>query len=59
MLDVFMLGVLVAFVKLGDMATMHTGVAMYAFGGLIVMSAAASATFEPAYLWRHMEWLRR
>jgi paraquat-inducible protein A len=33
MLDVFMLGVLVAFVKLGNMATMHTGISLFAFVG--------------------------
>lgn len=52
MLDVFMLGVLVAFVKLGNMATMHVGISLFAYAGLIGMSAAASASFEPEYLWR-------
>jgi len=55
MLDVFMLGVLVAFVKLGGMATMHTGIALYAYGGLIFVSAAASSAFEPLYLWHLLD----
>ncbi len=59
MLDVFLLGVLVAFVKLGDMARMHVGVALIAYAGLIVMSAAASASFEPGYLWRRLARQRR
>jgi len=59
MLDVFMLGVLVAFVKLGSMATMHMGVSLYAYGGLIAMSAAATAAFEPCYLWRLLDSVRR
>jgi paraquat-inducible protein A len=54
MLDVFMLGVLVAFVKLGNMATMHTGLSLYAFCGLIVVSAAATAAFEPHLLWQQL-----
>jgi len=54
MLDVFMLGVLVAFVKLGNMATMHTGPSLFAFCGLIVISAAATAAFEPQLLWRQL-----
>lgn len=58
MLDVFMLGVLVAFVKLGSLATMHTGISLYAFIGLIGMSAAASAAFEPAHLWRLLDYQR-
>jgi len=54
MLDVFMLGVLVAFVKLGNMATMHTGLSLYAFCGLIAVSAAATAAFEPHLLWQQL-----
>jgi paraquat-inducible protein A len=54
MLDVFMLGVLVAFVKLGNMATMHTGTSLYAFVGLIVALAAASSSFDANLLWRRL-----
>jgi paraquat-inducible protein A len=58
MLDVFMLGVLVAFVKLGNMATMHTGISLFAFVGLILASAAATAAFEPHLLWQRMAYRR-
>jgi len=51
MLDVFMLGVLVSFVKLAGMASMHIGLSLYAFIGLILVSAAAAAAFEPHLLW--------
>jgi paraquat-inducible protein A len=54
MLDVFMLGVLVAFVKLGGMATMHARPGLFAFAALIAMWAAATASFEPSWLWRHL-----
>ncbi len=54
MLDVFMLGVLVAFVKLGNMATMHMGLSLYAFCGLIGVAAAATAAFEPHLLWQQL-----
>jgi paraquat-inducible protein A len=54
MLDVFMLGVLVAFVKLGNMATMHTGPSLFAFVALIGFSAAATSAFEPHLLWRRI-----
>ena len=54
MLDVFMLGVLVSFVKLAGMATMHMGLSLYAFVGLIVVTAAAMATFEPYFLWQRL-----
>jgi paraquat-inducible protein A len=52
MLDVFMLGVLVSFVKLAGMAEMIIGPALYAFAGLILVAAAATAAFEPHILWR-------
>jgi len=51
MLDVFMLGVLVSFVKLAGMATMHIGLSLYAYIGLILVSTAAAAAFEPKLLW--------
>ena len=56
MLDVFMLGVLVSFVKLGNMATMHVGLSLYAFIGLILVSAAASSAFDPHYLWQQLDY---
>ncbi len=58
MLDVFMLGVLVSFVKLAGMATMHIGLSLYAFVALIFVYAAASAALEPQLLW-HKIGLRR
>jgi len=54
MLDVFMLGVLVAFVKLGNMATMYTGNSLYAFMGLILVFAAASSSFDAHLLWHKL-----
>ena len=54
MLDVFMLGVLVAFVKLGNMATMHIGISLFAFIGLILTAAAATSAFEPQLLWQRI-----
>ncbi|MEN8107418.1 MAG: paraquat-inducible protein A [Pseudomonadota bacterium] len=54
MLDVFMLGVLVSFVKLAGMATMHMGTSLFAFVLLIFVSAAASASFEPPLLWQRL-----
>lgn len=54
MLEVFMLGILVALVKLGAMATLVMGVAFWAFAGLIVVMAAATATLEPSSVWREL-----
>jgi paraquat-inducible protein A len=55
MLDVFMLGVLVSFVKLAGMAHMVMGSALYAFGGLILVSAAAMSALEPHVLWQRLD----
>jgi paraquat-inducible protein A len=54
MLDVFMLGVLVSSVKLAGMAHMVLGPALYAFAGLILVSAGAMAAFEPQLLWERL-----
>lgn len=54
MLDVFMLGVLVSFVKLAGMAHMVMGPALYAFTALIVISAAAMSALEPHLLWQRL-----
>jgi len=51
LIGVFMLGLLVSVVKLQDLASIVPGVAFYAFIGLLVVSAAAVASFDPAVLW--------
>jgi paraquat-inducible protein A len=52
MMEIFMLGILVAMVKLSSMATMVPGVAIYAFGALIVVLAAAATVFDPFRIWQ-------
>ena len=54
MMEVYLLGVLVAYVKLQDLATVHTGIALYAFGGTILLMAAADARFDPHAIWRRL-----
>lgn len=55
MLEIFMLGVLVALVKLGDVATVVPGIALYSFGLLIFVLAAVSYVSDPAWIWEHLE----
>ena len=55
MLEVFMLSILVSVVKLGDVATLIVDAAFWAFAGLIVVMAAATATLEPSTVWRELE----
>jgi paraquat-inducible protein A len=54
MVEVFMLGALVSLVKLTQIATVYTGVALYAVGVFIMLFAAVEASFEPRELWRRV-----
>ncbi len=54
MLEVFMLGLLVALVKLGDMATLVVGPAFWSFAFLIVCMAAATAVLDPFVVWNDL-----
>jgi paraquat-inducible protein A len=58
MLEVFLLGALVAFVKLKDIATVTPELGLYAMGAFVVLLAAAEASFEPQVLWKRAEELR-
>jgi paraquat-inducible protein A len=54
MVEVFVLGVLVALVKLGHIATVEPGVALWSFGGLILVFAAAVASFDTDLAWAQL-----
>lgn len=51
MIEVFLLGVLVALIKLSNMATIIPGVALWAFCMLTVMLTVV-VSFNPRYLWQ-------
>jgi paraquat-inducible protein A len=51
MLDVFLLAVLVALVKLGTLATVLPGPGLTAFCAVVVLTILASATFDPRLIW--------
>jgi paraquat-inducible protein A len=55
MLDVFLLAVLVALVRLGALATVLPGRGLLAFTGVVVFTLLASATFDPRLIWRTRE----
>lgn len=55
MTGVYLLGVMVAVVKLRDLASVALGIALYAFAGLLLVSIAANNTLDSRTLWRHME----
>jgi len=51
MLDVFLLAVLVALVKLGQIATILPGPGLIAFTAVVVLTMLASASFDPRAIW--------
>jgi paraquat-inducible protein A len=55
MLDVFMLGILVAMVKLGGVAEIVLGPGLYAFVPLLLFTAGAASTLETRCLWERLE----
>ncbi len=52
MVEVFLLGVFVAYTKLIDLARVDVGVACYAMGALMVVMAAGDATLDPEAVWQ-------
>lgn len=51
MMEIFLIGVLVSFVKLADMADLVPGLAIWSFGLLILVMAGATATLDPRLVW--------
>ena len=58
MVEVFLLGVLIAFVKLQDIATVYPGLGLFAIGGYVFAISAAVASFEPREVWKRVEELQ-
>jgi len=56
MIEVMMLGVLVALIKIAELATVIPGVAMYALGALVFLLAAIQASFDPREVWDRILW---
>jgi paraquat-inducible protein A len=55
MMEVFLVGILVAVVKLVDLADVVPGLALWAFGGLIVVLAGALSSLDPEAVWERLE----
>ena len=51
MLEVFVVGILVALVKLTHIAAVVPGIALWSFGALILLLAGALSAFSPRDLW--------
>ncbi|TSD84010.1 paraquat-inducible protein A [Mycobacterium sp. KBS0706] len=55
MIEVYMLGVFVAYVKLVDLATVVVGPGLYSVGGLMLAIIAAGTSLDTETVWREFE----
>ncbi|MDH3664877.1 MAG: paraquat-inducible protein A [Alphaproteobacteria bacterium] len=54
MMEVFLLGVIVAYVKLTDLATIELGLALFAFVAVIILMIAADVALDPRQVWERI-----
>jgi paraquat-inducible protein A len=56
MIEVMLLGVLVALIKIAELATVIPGLALYALGALVFVFAAMQASFDAREVWDRIQW---
>jgi paraquat-inducible protein A len=54
MMEIYLLGMIVAYVKLIDLAHVQLGLAVYAFVGTVLLEIAAEAKIEPMAVWHRL-----
>ena len=54
--EVMLLGILVALIKIAELATVEPGIGMYAMGGLVVLFAAIMITVDSHEVWKRVAW---
>ena len=57
MVEVMILGILVALIKIAELALVDPGIGMYAVGALVVLLTAIGITFDADEVWRRVEWV--
>jgi paraquat-inducible protein A len=57
MIEVMLLGVLVALVKIAELAHVIPGIALFALGALTFVLAAVQAAFDPREVWERVAWV--
>ncbi len=55
MIDMFMISILVALVRLGEIATIEPGVGATCFAGVVVLTIFAAQSFDPRLIWDELE----
>jgi paraquat-inducible protein A len=56
MIEVMILGVLVALIKIAELAKVIPGLALFVLGALIFLIAAIESSFDPRVVWERVEW---
>ncbi|HEY7163173.1 MAG TPA: paraquat-inducible protein A [Candidatus Binatia bacterium] len=54
--EVMLLGILVALIKIAELANVEAGIGMYAVGALVLLFPAIMATFDPDEIWQRVRW---
>jgi paraquat-inducible protein A len=55
MIDIFMISILVALVKLGSIATIEPGAGATSFAAVVILTMFSSMSFDPRLMWDAME----
>ena len=55
MVDIFVVAILVALVRIGNFATIEPGIGAMAFGAVVVITMFAAITFDPRIIWDRVE----
>ena len=56
MIEVMMLGVLVALIKIADYATVIPGLALFILWALVFLLAGIQSSFDPRDVWQRIQW---
>ena len=56
MYDVMLLGILVALIKIAQLATVDPGIGLFAMGLLAVLLPAIAVTFDAREVWKRVAW---
>ena len=56
MVEVMLLGILVALIKIAELAPVEPGIGMYAVGALVLLFPAIAVSFDPQEIWQRVEW---
>jgi paraquat-inducible protein A len=54
--EVMMLGILVALIKIAELASVEAGVGMYGVGALVMLFPAIMVAFDEEEVWQRVQW---